>query len=81
MNTNDTVPGLNITRAELHEWVAASCQAQGVPILVTDPTILATVATLIDPASAARRSLRNDNPRHPKQNPSPPTPVHRAART
>jgi len=34
---------------DLTAWVAASCQDQGVPLHVTDPTVLRQVVTLVNP--------------------------------
>ncbi|MCW2651648.1 MAG: hypothetical protein QOE41_1482 [Mycobacterium sp.] len=35
------------TRAEFTAWLAASCERQGVPLIVTDPTVIAHVATVL----------------------------------
>jgi transposase len=34
-------------RDEFTTWLTASCQRQGIPVTITDPTTLATVATLL----------------------------------
>ena len=36
------------------EWLRRSCEASGVPVVITDPTVLATAAeTLRQPSTAA----------------------------
>lgn len=35
------------TRDEFTAWLAASCERQGVPLIITDPAVLAHVATLL----------------------------------
>jgi hypothetical protein len=39
--------------AEVRRWTVSTCQAQGVPVAVTDPSTVADVATLL--TGAARR--------------------------
>lgn len=39
--------GHGLTPAEVSQWVERSCAAQGVPVLVTDPGVLARVGVLI----------------------------------
>lgn len=34
-------------RDEFTAWLTASCQRQGVPVTITDPTALAAIATLL----------------------------------
>lgn len=41
-----------LTFGDVRDWVAASCAAQGLPVLVTDPATVATVGALL---GAARR--------------------------
>ena len=41
-----------LTPAEVAEWLAASCAAQGVPVRVADPQALAAVAALLPPPVA-----------------------------
>ncbi len=36
-----------LTPAQVSEWLAASCAAQGVPVRVSDPQVLAKVAALL----------------------------------
>lgn len=51
-----------LSPGELAAWVSATCRQQGVPVTISNPATLATVATLLGrPASApsvaaARRS-------------------------
>jgi len=35
------------TRAEFTAWLAASCERHGVPLTVSDPMVIARVATLL----------------------------------
>ena len=54
-----------LTAAQVSEWLTASCAAQGVPVRVTDPQVLATVAALLPPPEAvpaAARSAGGDRP-------------------
>jgi hypothetical protein len=53
-------------------WLRASCAAQGVPVRVTDPQVLAQVAALVPPPMAGAgttRSAGREGPgrRHPRQ--------------
>lgn len=49
-----------MTPVELAEWVAASCQAQGVPVRVADPvTVSAVVALLGGPGGGGRARTRS----------------------
>ena len=45
-----------LTPAQVAEWLAESCAAQGVPVRVTDPQVLAQVAALLPPAGGAPRT-------------------------
>ncbi len=44
---------MGMSAEDVADWLAASCAEQGVPVLVTDPRILADVAVLL---SAGRSS-------------------------
>jgi hypothetical protein len=35
------------SREDFIAWLTASCRHQGVPVTITDPTTLATIATLL----------------------------------
>jgi hypothetical protein len=35
------------TRQEFTAWLIASCERQGIPVTVTDPSTLAAIATLL----------------------------------
>lgn len=52
----------HFTEAEIAAWVTASCQAQGVPVKVTDPAIIRHVGVLLgsapERAGAQARSAR-----------------------
>lgn len=37
----------NIDRAALTAWVHASCARQGVPVKITNPVVVANIATLL----------------------------------
>lgn len=43
-----------VDREALRAWVAASCAAQGVPVLVTDPGVIAAVGALVNERGPAR---------------------------
>jgi hypothetical protein len=45
-----------LTPAQVAEWLAGSCAAQGVPVRVTNPQVLAQVAALLPSAGGAPRS-------------------------
>jgi hypothetical protein len=49
---------------QLAEWVSASCVAQGVPVFVTDPTVLGRVGSLLGgrPGAPARRASTEEAP-------------------
>jgi hypothetical protein len=47
---------------ELAAWVAESRARQGLPPTITDPSILATVATLLDTPAGAGPPERDDAP-------------------
>lgn len=43
-----------MTPAQVRAWVAASCAAQGVAVVVTDPAVIADVVALLgDPVQGA----------------------------
>lgn len=52
-------------------WLEASCAAQGVPVVVTDPLVLARVAALVSgtAGAAARRASAEDGPARRSQPP------------
>lgn len=49
-------------RPEFIAWLTASCQRQGLPVTITDPTVIARIATLLGahrparPAAQTRRT-------------------------
>lgn len=45
-----------LTPAQVAEWLAASCAAQGVPVRVTNPQVLGQVAALLPPVGGEARS-------------------------
>lgn len=45
----------NIDRAALTAWVRASCARQGVPVKITNPLVIATVATVLTGGRSASR--------------------------
>jgi hypothetical protein len=61
--TGNTGTGTGTTSSQtvpLHErpefimWLTASCAAQDVPVTVTDPAVIARIATLVGPARPQR---------------------------
>ena len=48
-----------LTPAQVAEWLAESCAAQGVPVRVTDPQVLGQVAALLPPPVAGVRTARS----------------------
>jgi hypothetical protein len=44
---NAALPRHGLTPAQLLAWVTDSCRAQGVPVLVTDPTVVERVGVLL----------------------------------
>lgn len=40
-------------------WLSASCAEQGVPVLITDPHVLAKVATLLSPPTAPSETTKS----------------------
>jgi hypothetical protein len=54
--------GLN--SEQLAQWVSASCAAQGVPVFVTDPTVVGRVGSLLGgrPGAPARRASTEEAP-------------------
>lgn len=46
---------VTVNRDALRAWLAASCAAQGVPIVVSDPAVVAQVAALMGGRDSARR--------------------------
>lgn len=55
----------HLTDAELAAWVASSCAAQGVPVKVTDPTVVRRVGTLRGAAGAGPRVRKRSGTRGP----------------
>src|SRR5437868_1195436 len=53
-----------LTGEELAAWVASSCAAQGVPVKVTDPTVVRRVGALLGaPAEGSRAQPRSGSTR------------------
>jgi hypothetical protein len=48
-----------LSPAQVSEWLAASCAAQGVPVRVSDPQVLAQVAVLLPPPVAGPGTARS----------------------
>lgn len=46
---------MGLSRDAVASWLTASCAEQGVPVLITDPHVLAKVAALLAPPEAAGR--------------------------
>lgn len=53
----------HLTDAELAAWVASSCAAQGVPVKVTDPTVVRRVGTLLGAAGSGSRGRKRSGTR------------------
>ncbi|GAB2767856.1 hypothetical protein GCM10027020_20870 [Nocardioides salsibiostraticola] len=53
----------HLTDEELAAWVTASCEAQGVPVRVTDPTVVRRVGTLLGAATAGTRARKRSGTR------------------
>lgn len=45
-------------RPEFIAWLTASCERQNVPVTVTDPTVIARIATLLGTDRQARSSVQ-----------------------
>lgn len=50
-------------RAEFAAWLRASCERQGVPLTITDPTVITQVATLL--GVRMQQSCRRIRPAQP----------------
>ena len=61
-----------LSRDELVAWVSASCAAQGVPVFVTDPTVLGRVGLLLGgrPGAPARRGSASEAAGRPLETPA-----------
>lgn len=46
---------MSVDRAAVLAWVTASCSAQGVPLVVTDAGVIATVGVLLNGGGSARK--------------------------
>jgi len=56
---HDAAPAASsYTREEFTAWLAASCARQGVPVIITDPTVIAHVAILLGHHPHRRPRLR-----------------------
>jgi hypothetical protein len=58
---------MGVSAEDVAAWLAASCAEQGVPVLVTDPRVLADVAALLSaapglPGRGARSVRLSDAP-------------------
>ena len=57
---------MGVSREAVAAWLRASCAEQGVPVLITDPHVLADVAVLLSgqgvPGSARRPARVSDSP-------------------
>ncbi|GAA4749702.1 hypothetical protein GCM10023328_35430 [Modestobacter marinus] len=53
---------MELSREAVAAWLSASCAEQGVPVLVTDPHVLAKVAALLSSPTAASDTTRSTVP-------------------
>jgi hypothetical protein len=58
-----------LTDEQIADWLVASCQAQGVPVAVTDPAVVGRVAVLL--TGRARRNGRSRPPAEDDRSPAP----------
>lgn len=54
-----------LSDAEVAAWVAASCAEQGVPVKVTDPTVVRRVGALLGAAPDGARARKRSGTRAP----------------
>ncbi len=54
------VSGCGLPCAQMVEWLRASCERQGVPVVVRDPSVVAQVAALLGQTAAVRRRGRDE---------------------
>ncbi|BBY10913.1 hypothetical protein MMARJ_16530 [Mycobacterium marseillense] len=45
-------------RPEFVAWLTSSCERQNVPVTITDPTVIARIATLLGASHPARSSVQ-----------------------
>lgn len=75
-----TPRGYGMTLEQVRAWVEASCLAQGVPVVVSDPAVVARVGALLGAgrrkpsggrpaptAATAARRVRDPNPETPDE--------------
>jgi hypothetical protein len=65
-----------VSPEQVAAWLAASCQAQGVPVLVTDARVLGRVAALLTPAAGGPASARQRGKGRPAAASQPPDRPH-----
>lgn len=54
---------MGVSAEDVAAWLAASCAEQGVPVVITDPRVLADVAALLSAVpGAAGRAVRPSDP-------------------
>ena len=67
--TGSVVVPVGVDRGEVARWLAASCEAQGVPVRIVDPLIVRNVVTLLD--GRARERSSRPVPQPPTRTPEP----------
>lgn len=74
MGRNDP-DGLQLhERPEFIAWLTASCERNNVPVTVTDPTVIARIATLLGAGRPARSTPRTRRRGYPRPISTPKTP-------
>ncbi|MFI0423357.1 hypothetical protein [Spongiactinospora sp. 9N601] len=54
-------------REELRAWVRRSCEAQGVPFLISDPVVLDKVASILREADRRARNMPTTPPKQERE--------------
>lgn len=63
-----------LPRATMVEWLRATCERQGVPVVVRDPSVVTQVAALLGHAAAAPSVRRDETIRRATRDRSQPPP-------
>lgn len=66
----------SVSPEQVAAWLAASCQAQGVPVVVTDARVLGQVAALLTPAAGGPAAARQRGKGRPAPVSQPPDRSH-----
>lgn len=65
--SRSAMTAVEVAEAAVIEWTRRSCEAQGVPVKITDPEVIRQIVILLDPGKACHPSRRANTTRRSDQ--------------